>query len=186
MSRDHRKGQTARPPESSSPGWLGRLKHVWLRLQRKGAGPDPSLDGSARRGTHADSSEAVLMRAALKGVLDRHASSRSVLVHLGLLESALGRHGLQALDELPHDVLRRAMSQLETLVSDWSPGDLAALRARLTEALIKHRRANDRRRTAERLSDFQDSRQLQVKDVSESTFLEANARWQHSLTGHKL
>lgn len=186
MSRDTRKGPPTRPVKQDSPGWLDQLKRAWLRLQPKGAGRDPSLGGVAQRDSHADDSEAVLLRAALKGVLDRHASSRSVLVHLRLLESALGRHGMKALDELPHDVLRRAMSQLETLVSDWSAGNLAALRARLTEALIKHRRANDRRRTAERLSDFQDSRQVQVKDVSVSTFMEANARWQHSLTGNKL
>jgi hypothetical protein len=186
MSRNNSKGKATRPAKESSAGWLDRLKHLWLRVQRKGAGADPALDGSARRNTPADSPEAVLLRAALKGVLDQHASSRSVLVHLTVLETALGRHGLRALDELPHDVLRRAMSQLETLVSDWSPGNLAALRARLTAALIKHRRANDRRRTSERLADFQDSRQLQVKDVSVSTFMEANARWQHSLTGHKL
>ncbi len=185
MSRDNSKGKPRRPAKESSPGWLDRLKHLWLRLQRKGPGGDAALDGTARRNTPPDHSEAVLLRAALKGVLDQHASSRSVLVHLTVLEKALGRLGLKAFDELPHDVLRRAMSQLETLVSDWSPGNLAALRARLTASLIKRGRANDRRRTSERLADFQDSRQLQVKDVSVSTFMEANARWQHSLTGHK-
>lgn len=186
MSRDISKGKPKRPAKESAPGWLDRLKLVWLRMQRNGAGVGSATESATPRNTQTDQSEAVLLRAALKGVLDQHASSRSVLVHLTVLEKALGRHGLSALDELPHDVLRRAMSQLETLVSDWSPGTLAALRARLTASLIKRGRANDRRRTSERLADFQDSRQLQVKDVSVSTFMEANARWQHSLTGQKL
>jgi len=186
MSRDISKGKPKRPAKERSPGWLDQLKHVWQRLLRKSAGVDPALGASALRSTQSDRSEAALLRAALKGVLDQHASSRSVLVHLTVLETALGSRGLRVFDELPRDVLRRAMSQLETLVSDWSPGNLAALRARLTASLIKHGRANDRRRTSERLTDFQNSRQLQVKDVSVSTFMEANARWQHSLTGHKL
>lgn len=189
MSRDSNKGRPARPAKDRHPGWFDRLKQGWLGLLHKGGEAAPRADGpteqvaGAKRPSIPDTSEAVLLKAALKAVLDRHASSRAVLVHLTVLETALGRHGLRALNELPPDVLRRAMSQLETLVSDWSQGNLAALRARLTESLIKHGRANDRRRTADRLSDFRDSRQLQVKDVSESTFTEANARWQRSLTG---
>ena len=114
------------------------------------------------------------------------ASARSVLVHLSVLEKALGRHGLKALDELPPDVMRKAMSQLETLVSDWSNAHLAVLRAKLIAAVGKHERVNDRRSTAERLSDFQDSNRLQVNEASVTTFMEVNAQWERSLTGQKL
>jgi hypothetical protein len=190
MSGDKSTGKPPRPAKKQFLGWLDRFKRLRFFFQRKSASAlldDPSEHlASIKQQAAADSSEAALMRAALKGVLDQHASSRAVLVHLSVLEKALGRHGLKALEELPLDVLRRAMAQLETLVSDWSPGNLAALRARLTEALIKQRRANDRRRTTERLSDFEDSRQLQVKEASVSRFMEANARWQRSLTGQKL
>jgi hypothetical protein len=101
-------------------------------------------------------------------------------MHLSVLEKALGKHGMKALDELPADVLRRAMSQLETMVSDWAQPGFAALRARLTEALIRQGRDPGRRRV--RASDFEDSRQLQVKDASVSTFLAARSQWERQST----
>jgi hypothetical protein len=180
MSRANSKGKPTPPPrKKKSLGWLDRLKRLpllfWCKTTRAGLLSDDPAEhlASIKRQAASDASEAVLLRGALKAVLDRHASSRAVLLHLNVLEKALGRHGLKAFEELPDEVLRRALSQLETLVSDWSQGNLAALRARLTEARIKHRRANDRRRTAERLSDFEDSRQLQVKEGSVSRFMEA-------------
>jgi hypothetical protein len=191
MSRDAKK-KKVRADEAQPLGWFEKLKRLRLRFRRKDGNvhlllEDPAEHlASIKRQTAADTSEAALLRAALKSVLDKHASTRSVLVHLSVLEKALGRHGLQALDELPPDVLQRAMTQLETLVSDWSQGNLAGLRARLTEALIKHGRAKDRRRTSERLSDFQNSRQLVVNEASVTTFMEVNAQWEKSLTGQKL
>ncbi|MGY4827927.1 hypothetical protein ACVNIS_05025 [Sphaerotilaceae bacterium SBD11-9] len=187
MSRDTQKGKPARPARPASSGLLVQLKSLWLRLQRKKEDSPSLLEdpvehiAGIKRKNKADSSEAARLKAALKVVLDRHASSRTVLVPLWVLEKALGKHGLNALDELPPEVLKRALSQLETVVSDWSQGSLAALRARLTDALIKHGRAHDRRRSsASRLSDFQDSDRLQIEEGSVSTFMEANARWQRS------
>ncbi len=190
------RAQKARPAEKKATkplGWLDRLKRLRLRFQRKGASihlliedPAEHLAGIKREAVAAHTSEATMLRMALKGVLDRHASARSVVPHLRVLEKALNRHGLKALEELPPDVMQRALSQLETLVSDWSHGGLAALRARLTAALVKHGRAKKSLRGAERLSDFQDSHPLQVNESSVTTFMEANAQWERSLTGQKL
>lgn len=173
-----------------SLGWLDRLKRVVLLFRRKLAhrhalqdDPIEHLAAIKRQAVAIDSSEAAELGTALKAVLDGHASSRSVLVHLAALEKALSRHGMKALDKLPPEVTRRALSQLETLVSDWSQSGLAALRARITAALIKHKRSDTRRSTTKRLSDFEDSNRLQVNDASVSTFMAASARWERSVTG---
>jgi hypothetical protein len=191
----------ARPAKKASPaalaqkapGWLERLKRLRLRFKRQGINihvlledPAEHIAGIKREAAASDSSEAAALTKSLKGVLDQHASARAVLVHLGVLEQALNRHGLKALNQLPPDVMRKAMAQLETLVSDGSNVQLATLRARVTAALVTHERASDRRSTAERLSDFQDSNRLQVNEASVTTFMEANAQWERSLTGGKL
>ncbi|MEO8155504.1 MAG: hypothetical protein ABI605_20745 [Rhizobacter sp.] len=185
---------SAPPPAAVKPeGWFDRLKRLRFRFKRQGVNIHVLLEDPAehiadikRQSAEADTSEAALLRAALKGVLDKHPSTRLVLVHLSVLEKALGRHGLKALEQLPPDVMRKAVAQLETLVSNWSNAHLAALRAKLVAAVMKRQRAGDRRSTAERLSDFADSNRLQVNEASVTTFLEVNAQWERSLTGQKL
>ncbi|MBC7957540.1 MAG: hypothetical protein H7Y33_16935 [Cytophagales bacterium] len=185
---------SAAPAAAKAPGWFERLKRLRLRFQRKGLNIHMLLEDPAehiaeikRESAVADTSEAAMMSKALKVVLDRHASSRKVLAHLGLLERSLSRHGLKALEKLPPEVMQRAMSQLETLVSDWSQAGLAALRARVTAALIKQRRAGKRRlpKAAEHLSVFQDSKRLEVNEASLSTFTKVNALWGHNLPPSK-
>lgn len=192
MSRDKNKAKQARPvAPHGSAGFLDQLKQLWHRVSRPRSNEASLLDDPAqhiadiKRKTATDSSEAARLKAALKDLLDRHNESRSVLMHLRVLEKALGRYGLNAFDELPPDVLKRALFQLEGVVSDWSQGPLAALRARLTQRLIKHGRTPERRRAGSRASRFQDSDRLDVKDGSVSVFLEAQARWERSLTGQR-
>lgn len=179
-----------RPAEAKKLGWFERLKRLRLRFKREGMNvrvlledPAQHLADIKRQSKQADLSEAAMFSAALKGVLDRHAASRSVLPHLTVLEQGLDRHGLKVLDKLPPDVVRKALAQMETLVTDWSQGGLAALRARLSGALITHGRDKGRRRVAEQLSEFQDSQRLQVNEASVTTFLEVNAQWERSGTG---
>jgi hypothetical protein len=196
VSKKSRSSQKASPASGAAkaPGWFERLKRLRLRLRFKRQGlnihmlledPAEHIAEIKRESAVADTSEAAMMSKALKKVLDRHASSRTVLAHLALLEKSLNRRGLKALDQLPPEVMQRAMSQLETLVTDWSQTGLAALRARVTSALIEHQRAGKRRhaKPAERLSNFQDSQRLEVNEASLSTFTKVNALWGRSLTG---
>ena len=180
-------------PVAEKEGWLQRLKRLRLSFKRKGLNIQVLLEDPAkhiaemkREAAVAQTSEAAMLSAALKGVLDRHPTSRSVLVHLGLLEKAMSRHGLKALEDMPPDMLQRAMSQFDTLVSDWSPAPLAALRAKIKTILLAHERANDRRSTSQRLSDFHDDKRMHVGEASVTTFMEANAEWEKSLTGQRL
>lgn len=186
-----RRAATPKPaPAASQPS----PKRWWQRLAsfgfgRKASGP-PMLteavrkSNPARRGPRrADASH---MLAALRQVLDRHATSRSVLVHLGIVEQALEHNGVQALDDVPADVLARALSQLEMLVSDWTETGIAALRAQIKAAMVKPGRldapAGRRKPAARPAADFDNSR-LQVNEASVSTFMEARARWETSATG---
>ncbi|MBX3622149.1 MAG: hypothetical protein KF891_19455 [Rhizobacter sp.] len=183
----------AAKPRAAALGWLDRLKRFSF-LRRKPTAPPPVLKDSVRpapAGRRVSSSKpadanGARMLAALKQVLDRHAASRTVLVHLGGVEQALQQHGLDGLQEVPAEVLRRALMQLETLVSDWSEGHLAALRAQLKAALAKPGRASAHARRSGaatgRSADFAESR-VQVDEASVSTFMEARARWEQSLTG---
>ncbi len=172
------------PPADKALGWFERLKRLRFRFQRKGIDFKLLLEDPAehiaeikRQAVAVPSPEAAMMSVALKAVLDRHASARAVLLHLAVLEKALNRHGLKALDEVPPDVMLRAMSQLETLVTDWSQAGLAGLRARVTASLVRQDRASQRGGAPERLSD------LQVDEASVSTFQAINAQWEGSLTG---
>ena len=53
------------------------------------------------------------------------------------VEQALAKKGVRALRKLPLDVLRRALDQLEGLVTNWSPVGLAALRSKMAVTIIE-------------------------------------------------
>ncbi len=159
----------AKKAADKPPGWLAWLKRLRLPFQRKGSDfkflledPVEHIAEIKREAVAVDTPESRMMSAALKTVLDRHASARTVLAHLAVLEKALNRHGLKALDELPPDVMLRAMAQLETLVTDWSQAGLAGLRARVTASLVRHDRASQRGGAPGRLSNSQGSNRVPV------------------------
>lgn len=181
------------PSKSSKPrarriNWLDRLKSLF---QKPEVTP-PSLNhvlakaGSRRssKGQGKPATNVAHMLKALKLVLDRHGASRAVLAHLSVVEQALGHGGLQALEDVPADVLGKALSQLEMLVSDWSEAGIAALRAQIKAAMAKPGRIDVPRgaRSGKPSTDFDNSR-MQVNEASVSVFMDAQARWETSLTG---
>lgn len=187
-----RSASPAEPEVSAAGGWLARLRRLRLRIWRQGLrfelrleDPQQTLDAVRQTAAAASRSEAEAIRASLKAVLDRHAESREVLLHARVLEKALRSRGLGVIDELPDKVLERALFQLDALVGDWARAGLSGLRQRLQDALAKHARANDKRSTAERLSDFEAGGRVQVNEASESTFQEATAEWERSWTSRQ-
>lgn len=178
-------------PRARRINWFDRLKSLF---QKREATP-PSLNhvlakaGSHRSGKSSKAhgkpaTNVAHMLKALKLVLDRHGASRAVLAHLSVVEQALGHGGLQALEDVPADVLGKALSQLEMLVSDWSEAGIAALRAQIKAAMAKPGRIDVPRggRPAKQSTDFDNSR-MQVNEASVSVFMDAQARWETSLTG---
>lgn len=180
-------------PRARRINWFDRLKSLF---QKREVVP-PSLNqvlgkaGSRRPGKSSKSggkgaTNVSHMLKALKLVLDRHAASRSVLAHLSAVEQALEHNGVQALEDVPSDVLGKALSQLEMLVSDWSEAGIAALRAQIKAAMARPGRFDVARgaQSTKKSTDFDNSR-LQVNEASVSTFMEARARWETSLTGSR-
>ena len=118
--------------------WLRRFFRRPLRLKRQGLdfkvvldapAPDSALAGP--RMSPSDTADIQAMRLELGAVLDRDPRSRRVLVHLNMLERALKSSGMKAFEDLPPELLRKAMAQLDTLVMDWSARGLTLLRAGL-------------------------------------------------------
>ena len=68
--------------------------------------------------------------------------SRSALRHLEFVEGALQKKGLRALSKLPVEVLERALEQLESLVTNWSPVGLASLRSKMAVAIMEREHAD--------------------------------------------
>jgi hypothetical protein len=75
------------------------------------------------------------MRRELAVVLDAHEGSRSVFRYLAHFERRLASKGLEVLDEMSVQHLRRALAQFEAIITDWSPVHLAELRSRMAVAL---------------------------------------------------
>ena len=75
------------------------------------------------------------MRRDLAVVLDAHQGSRSVFRYLAHFERRLASKGLEVLDEMSVQHLRRALAQFEAIITDWSPAHLAELRSRMAVAL---------------------------------------------------
>ena len=75
------------------------------------------------------------MQRELGVVLDAHEGSRSVFRYLAHFERRLASRGLEVLDEMSVQHLRRALAQFEAIITDWSPAHLAELRSRMAVAL---------------------------------------------------
>lgn len=163
--------------------WLKRLFRRPVRLKRQGLDfklvlddpatrfGDTSMDGLKM--TPSDTADVQAMRLELAAVLDRDPRSRSVLVHLNMLERALKTKGMKAFEDLPAELLRKAMAQLDTLVMDWSARGLTLLRARASGTL-----ARTRITAGTRQPDFGDTTHVQVREASVTTFMEAEQEWE--------
>ena len=166
--------------------WLKRLFRRPVRLKRQGLDFKLVLDDPATRFgdtamdgpkmTPSDTADVQAMRLELAAVLDRDPRSRSVLVHLNMLERALKTKGMKAFEELPAELLRKAMAQLDTLVMDWSARGLTLLRARASGTLARTRISAG----TQQVSDFGDTTHVQVREASVTTFMEVEKEWERS------
>jgi hypothetical protein len=124
---------------------LARLAHLLFRTQLKlrlrggpklewvepedARRPSPEMQRAAR-----ERAELELMLRELRSLLDEDPDTRDSLRHLAYVEQAFQQQGLQALQEVPLQVLRRALDQFEGLVTNWGPRGLASLRSRMAVA----------------------------------------------------
>jgi hypothetical protein len=157
-----------------------RLLRCRVTLKREGKNLNVVLvpdepDAPVQESVDKDAEALRLLRADLKSLLDAHPMTRRMVArHLAAFERALAKHGMNALNRVPIDVLVPALAQLEALVSNWSSPSLASLRSEMSVTLIN--RSNDpfHGHRGETPSAFTDSSLLvaEVADVSDSMFME--------------
>ena len=90
-----------------------------------------SREDLARR---AEKQELAVVLEQLGALLAEQPETRRTLRPLVFVEQALTKKGLRALHKVPMDVLQRALEQLESLVTNWSPVGLANLRSKMAVA----------------------------------------------------
>ena len=151
--------------------WFGRL------LGRAVVAPPPRKTG---RESALDKAELDTVRRHLADVLDQHPQAREVMKYVRALERGLQKKGRFALDDLPVDVIRRALEQLDSLVTDWSPQGLSTLRSKAAVAIAGRERVEVERAEARRASRESD---VHVEEASVTTFMQANEEWERSFPG---
>jgi hypothetical protein len=173
-STSHKKTRSAAVPASGAWSrarqWFGRL------LGRPVAAQTPRMGG---RKSTLDKAELQKVRQHLSEVLDQHPQAREVMKYVRALERGLHKKGRFALDDLPVDVIRRALEQLDTLVTDWSLEGLATLRSKAAVA-IAGRELVEAERAERRVSNESDD--VEVEEASVTTFMQASEEWERSLT----
>lgn len=100
-------------------------------------------ESSLRREAREDNRKRVRhMKRDLYELLGQHPSSRRLMRRLAAVEHALQTEGLKGFEALPVRVVARALTELESLVRDWSPTGLAELRSRMA-VIVKARPLED-------------------------------------------
>lgn len=119
-----------------------------------------------------------LMQKDLRGLLRQHPQTKKLLRHLAYVERTLRHDGLKAMDELPLDVLSKALTQLETLVVNWSALGLGEVRSRLS-LLVKNKQilALHLGEAAPPATEMDHSQRADVCEVSHSVFDEMERSW---------
>jgi hypothetical protein len=73
--------------------------------------------------------------------------------------------------------LDQALTQLESLVTDWTPPGISGLRARLVVAIMGRESVGPDASGFRALSQFYEEKGLEVEEVSDSVFMEIDESW---------
>jgi hypothetical protein len=118
-----------------------------------------------------------LMQKELRGLLRQHPQTKKLLRHLAYVERTLRHDGLKAVDDLPLDVLSKALTQLESLVVNWSALGLGEMRSRLS-LLVKNKKILALHMGgAAQATEMDHSQRADVCEVSHSVFEEMDRSW---------
>jgi hypothetical protein len=111
-----------------------RRSGAW-RVRPPSRDPQDTRPEPAIRSLQASIDAVRAMRVELGKVLDGDESYRQTYRNLARFERKLDKYGLQTLERLPVDQLRRALREFEALVRNWSSTSLADLRSRMAVVL---------------------------------------------------
>ena len=122
-----------------------------------------------------------LMQKELRGLLRQHPQTKMLLRHLAFVERTLRHDGLKAVDDLPLDLLSKALEQLESLVANWSALGLGEMRSRLS-LLVKNKKILALHMVGEaQATEMDHSQRAEVGEVSHSVFEEMDRSWRGQL-----
>jgi hypothetical protein len=162
--------------------WLRKLAR---RLGLRGS-PRMACASATTLPSDANVLETATLRRALRQLLNQHPDTRRLMRHLGYVERSLARQGARALDEVPVEVLAKALAQLDGIVSNWSDRDLAELRSRLAVAIKQRSEDGLLGQAGAHLSDFATASRLLVGDVAHSVFEELQRQYQGLLPPERI
>lgn len=155
----------------------GRGMQMRLVVKKVAAAPaTPQFPGMvALKPLSEDRQEA--MRKDLRRLLRQHPETKKLLRHLAYVERTLRHDGVAAVDELPLDLLSKALSQLENLVVNWSALGLGEVRSRLS-LLVKNKQILALHAGgAGAPTEMDHSQRADVCEVSHSVFEEMERSW---------
>jgi hypothetical protein len=171
------------PNQAHHAGVWGRAK--WWLTRLIGSKPQPLADqlddesGSVGSpGARLTADELAIVRKDLRLVLDQHPESRAVMRHVRALEYGLHRKGRHAIEEMPIEMLRLGLGQVDLLAGSRRLPGLSLLRSKAAVSIAERERI-----AAARERNRQQQLDVEVGDASHTTFLEANEEWERSLTG---
>ena len=104
--------------------------NVHVKLVNSEAPPAPVIKSKEQR-------QFELMSVALEALLNSHPQTRRVMRHLVFFETAFLTGSGKLAADVPVDVLKEALRQLESLVTDWSNRGLEELRSFMLFALVE-------------------------------------------------
>jgi len=172
--------------ETEERSWLGNAVRALfvrqVRVRRVDGKPGVALDKAESRqaagGAGGAGTESPL-RAELKALLDAAPQSRSLLRHLAAVE-----HGLKYKDptglflfEVEPARLRVALRQLDGLAPASPPAGLAALRARIVDAVASRERKQKRLEMMAPRSDLMRDNRVEVAEVGSTDFDRIHEQW---------
>lgn len=171
-------------------GWREFLrKHLGMLLdpaevmKRRAAKKAPPPPPKSRAVQGLDTAKLVLMRTELRMLLKRHPQARSLARHLAYFERALHKSGARAYDEVPVDVLRKALIQIEFLVTNWSAVGLAELRSRLAISISDREHERQGPESVQDLRHLKGGHAVSVQDATVSQFMEMAQSWAQPAPG---
>jgi hypothetical protein len=130
-----------------------------------------------------DDAQLKRMQQALAQALSQHDNARSVMRHLCYCEHTLRHGGLVGLHQLPVELLRTALKQLEFISGPQASPSLAELHACLVVTMVEldgddePAPAHDAVDSGVHLSDFHVGNRLEVSEVSHSDFIKVDQQW---------
>jgi hypothetical protein len=156
--------------------WVSRL----LGTKKTASDETEAVPRVKKPDSHLDPDEWVQVCSDLDAVLSQHANSRQVMRYVTVLERALQKKGRKVIEELPIELIRKALEQLNTLGTHRELAGISLLRSK---AAISIAQREHRMTQRDQLRKQAEREKIHVEDATHSDFMFATDEWERSFTG---